>query len=273
MREAEAVMLEALSSPFMQKAFLAGILVSILTGLLSVFIVLRKMSFIGAGISHAAFGGIAIGFFTGLNPLVSAIFYSIAVAVGIESTVRKGRISEDVSIGIFYSVSMALGIALISLSKSYNVDLFGYLFGNILAISGADILLTVITFIVVSGFIVIFLKELFLSTYNEELAQISGVPVILLNTLFLISLAVSIVVSIRIVGIILVSALLVIPGATARLFAKGLLSMLVLSCLTGVISVILGLFISYEYDIAPGACIVLVSALIFFFSVIVKKKR
>ena len=266
-------MLEVLSSPFMQKAFLAGILVSLLTGLISVFIVLRKMSFIGAGISHAAFGGVAIGFFTGLNPLLTAIIYSIAVAIGIESTGRKGRISEDVSIGIFYSVSMALGVALVSLSKSYNVDLFGYLFGNILAITQTDIILTVITFVLVSGFIVIFLKDLFLSAYNEELAQISGVHVVFLNNLFLISLAVSIVISIRIVGIILVSALLVIPGATARLFAKGLVSMIVLSCLTGVVSVISGLLISYEYDIAPGASIVLVSAFIFFLSLVLKKKR
>jgi zinc transport system permease protein len=266
-------MLEVLSSPFMQKAFIAGILVSLLTGLISVFIVLRKMSFIGAGISHAAFGGVAIGFFTGINPLFTAIIYSIAVAIGIESTGRKGGISEDVSIGIFYSVSMALGVGLVSLSKSYNVDLFGYLFGNILAITQTDIVLTVITFVVVSGFILIFLKDLFLSAYNEELAQISGVRVVVLNNLFLISLAVSIVISIRIVGIILVSALLVIPGATARLFAKGLLSMLFLSCLTGVISVISGLFISYEYDIAPGASIVLVSAFIFFISLLFKKKR
>ncbi len=266
-------MLEILGAPFMQKAFIAGILVSILTGLLSVFIVLRKMSFVGAGISHAAFGGVAIGFFTGINPLFTALVYSIFVAIGIESTARKGMISEDVSIGIFYSVSMALGVALISLSRSYNVDLFGYLFGNILAISQTDILLTVITFVLVTGFIAIFLKELFLSTYNEELAQVSGIPIRLLNNLFLIALAVSIVISIRIVGIILVSALLVIPGATARLYAKGLLSMLVLSCLAGIVSVIAGLFISYEYDIAPGASIVLSSAFIFFLSLVLKNKH
>ena len=266
-------MLELFSSAFMQKAFIAGILVSLLTGLISVFIVLRKMSFVGAGISHAAFGGVAIGFFAGVNPLLTAIVYSIMVAIGIESTGRTGRISEDVSIGIFYSVSMALGVALVSLSKSYNVDLFGYLFGNILAISETDIVLTVVTFVLVSGFMLIFLKDLFLSSYNEELAQVSGVHVLLLNKLFMVALAVTIVISIRIVGIILVSALLVIPGATARLFAKGLLSMLVLSCLAGVISVISGLLLSYEYDIAPGASIVLASAFIFFISLLLKKKR
>lgn len=266
-------MIEIISSPFMQKAFLAGILISILTGIISVFIVLRKMSFIGAGISHAAFGGIAIGFFSGLNPLFTAIIYTIFVALGIESTSRKGKMTEDVSIGIFYSVSMALGITIISLSKSYNIDLFGYLFGNILAITNGEVLLTLITALTVTAFMVTFLKELFLITYNEELALVSGINVRFFNILFLIALSVSIVISIRIVGIIMVSALLVIPGATARLYAKSLISMITISCLTGFTSVVAGLFLSYEYDIASGACIVLTAAAIFFVSLILKNRE
>jgi zinc transport system permease protein len=251
---------EALASPFMQKALVAGVLVSLLTGMISAFVVLRKMSFVGAGISHAAFGGVAIG------------FYAVLVAIGIEATAKRGKISEDVSIGIFYSVSMAIGIALVSLSASYNIDLFGYLFGNILAITREEIILTLATSVAVISVIVCFLKELFLITYNEELARVSGVRVDLLNTLFLIALSVSIVVSIRIVGIIMVSALLVIPGATARLFARGLRSMIVLSCSAGLAAVIAGLFLSYQYDIAPGAGIVLTSAAIFFVSLMVKKR-
>jgi ABC-type Mn2+/Zn2+ transport system permease subunit len=263
---------EVFASPFMQKAFLAGIVVSLLTGIISTFVVLRKMSFIGAGISHAAFGGVAIGFFAGINPLFTAVIYSIIVAIGIETTVRKGRISEDTSIGIFYALSMAIGIALISLSKTYNVDLFGYLFGNILAITQEEIILTLITSIVVIGVIIVFLKEFFLITYNEELARVSGIPVTLMNVVFLVALSLSIVVSIRIVGIIMVSALLVIPGATARLFAKGLISMIVISCLAGLASVIAGLVLSYQYDIAPGAGIVITSAAIFFVPLFLKKK-
>jgi zinc transport system permease protein len=265
-------MIEMLASPFMQKAFIAGILVSLLTGVISAFVVLRKMSFIGAGISHAAFGGVAIGFFAGINPLVTAIIYAVIVAIAIETTVRKGRISEDASIGIFYSVSMAIGIALISLSKTYNVDLFGYLFGNILAITREDILLTLVTSIIVIGATLASLKELFLITYNEELARVSGIPVNLMNVLFLVALSLSIVVSIRIVGIIMVSALLVIPGATARLFARGLISMIVISCLAGLAAVVAGLVISYEYDVAPGAGIVITSAAIFFVPLLLKKK-
>src|SRR4030042_4383448 len=137
-------MLEILSSAFMQKAFFVGIIVSLISGLISVFVVLRRMSFIGAGISHAAFGGVAIGFFTGINPTITAIFFSIAIALGIEFVSRKGKVSEDASIGIFFASSMALGIVLISLSRNYNIDLFGYLFGNILAISDREVFLSFI---------------------------------------------------------------------------------------------------------------------------------
>lgn len=265
-------MIEILSSPFMQKAFIAGLLVSLLTGIISTFIVLRKMSFVGAGISHASFGGVAIGFFAGINPLIAAIIYCILVALGIEVTGRKGNISEDVSIGIFYAVSMALGIAIVSLSKAYNLDLFGYLFGNILAITEGDLLLTVAVSIPVTALMLIFLKEFFLITYDEELARVSGIRVNAMNVLFLVSLSVSIVISIRIVGIILVAALLVIPGATARLFAKSLIAMILLSCVTGAVSVMAGLFISYRYNVAPGACIVLTAAAIFFVPLFLKKR-
>lgn len=265
-------MIEAFSSPFMQKALAAGVLVSILTGIISSFVVLRKMSFIGAGISHAAFGGVAIGFYAGVNPLITAVLYSIAVAVGIDVTVRRGRISEDVSIGIFYALSMAIGIGLVSVSKTYNIDLFGYLFGNILAITTEEIVLTLAVSVAVIGLMIAFLKEFFLITYSEELARVSGIRVQLLNTLFLIALSVTIVVSIRIVGIIMVSALLVIPGATARLFARGLISMIGISCIVGLASVVIGLFVSYELDMAPGAGIVLTAAALFFVPLILKKR-
>lgn len=256
----------------MQKALFVGILVSLISGLLSVFVVLRKMSFIGVGISHAAFGGVAIGFFTGANPIVTALFYSIAVALGIEFVSRKGKVSEDASIGIFFASSMALGIVLISLSKEYNIDLFGYLFGNILAITDGEVILTLFTTVLVTGCILLFLKEIFLITYNEELARVSGIPVRAINTLFLIVLSVSIVISMKIVGIILVSALLVIPGATAQLLTRNLYSMIVTSCGAAVLSTVLGLFLSYELDVAPGGSIVLTATVLFFLALYFKRR-
>jgi zinc transport system permease protein len=266
-------MIEILSSPFMQKALFVGIMVSLISGLISVFVVLRKMSFIGAGISHAAFGGVAIGFFTGINPTITAIIYTIAVALGIELVSRKGKISEDVSIGIFFASSMALGIVLVSLSREYNVDLFGYLFGNILAITSEEVLLSLVVAILVIGIIMIFLKEIFLTTYNEEIARVSGISVRAINILFLIVLSVSIVISIKIVGIILVSALLVIPGATAQLFAKNVHFMITASCGFAVFSTILGLLLSYEFDIAPGGSIVLTATFFFLIALCFKRRQ
>lgn len=257
----------------MQKALFVGVIVSLISGLVSVFVVLRKMSFIGAGISHAAFGGVAIGFFTGINPIITAIFYSIAVALGIELVSRKGKVSEDASIGIFYASSMALGIVLISLSREYNVDLFGYLFGNILAITDGEVLLSLFISALVIGVVMLFLKEIFLTTYNEEIARVSGISVRAINILFLVLLSVSIVISIKIVGIILISALLVIPGATAQLFAKNLYIMIATSCGVAVISTVLGLFLSYEFDIAPGGSIVLTATAIFLVSLFFRRRR
>lgn len=266
-------MLEILSSTFMQKALFVGIIVSFISGLVSVFVVLRKMSFIGAGISHAAFGGVAIGFFTGINPIITAVLYSIGVALGIEFVSRKGMVSEDAAIGIFFASSMALGIVLIGLSRRYNVDLFGYLFGNILAITDGEVLLSLFTAILVIGILLLFLKEIFLITYNEEIAHVSGIPVRVINILFLLALSVSVIISMKVVGIILISALLVIPGATAKLFAKNLYSMIAISCGVAVLSTVSGLFLSCEFDLAPGGSIVLVATAVFVVSLIFKRGR
>lgn len=257
-------MIELLQTGFGQRALWAGLAVSVVCGLVSVFVVLRRMSFIGAGISHAAFGGVAIGFLTGINPLLTAVIYSLAAAVGIDIVGRRSRVSADTAIGIFFASSMALGIVLIGLSRSYNMDLFGYLFGSILAITPEEAWMAGIMAAAVAGFILLFLKELFLAAYNEELAMVHGIPVRALNLLFLAALSIAIVVSIRMVGIVLVSALLVIPGATARLIANSPFSMAALSCLSAAISTIAGLYVSFTLDIAPGGAIVLAATLMFF---------
>jgi len=264
-------MLEIISASFMQKAFFVGIIISLLAGIISVFVVLRKMSFIGAGISHSAFGGVAIGFLTGIDPIFIAIIYCIAVALGIENMSRKGKVSEDASIGVFFAGSMALGIVLLSLSQDYAVDLFGFLFGNILAITQNEIIVSTILSVAVILIILLFLKEIFMITYNEEIAIVSGIPVRVINTIFLISLAVSIVISMKVIGIILISALLVIPGATAKLYAKNLFFMITVSCIVSVFSTITGLIVAYYLDTAPGGTIVLVLTCIFLLGLLTKK--
>ena len=256
--------MELLQEGFVQRAIISGLAVSLVCGLVSVFVVLRRMSFIGAGISHAAFGGVAIGFLSGINPMITAMLYCLAVAVGIDFIGRRSKVSADTAIGVFFASSMALGIVLIGMSHRYNMDLFGYLFGSILAISEAEVWITVVMAAAVAAFVLLFLKELFMSAYDEELAKVHGLPVRALNLLFLAALSLTVVVSIRVVGIVLVSALLVIPGATARLLANNPFSMVTISCAAGVLSTLAGLALSLEFDLPPGGAIVLTATLMFF---------
>jgi zinc transport system permease protein len=256
-------MTEILSFGFMQRAFIAGIAMSLFCGMISVFIILRRVSFLGSGISHAAFGGVAIGFFLGINPILSALAYCIIIAFAIEIISEKGRLAEDTSIGIFFSTSMALGILLISLSKTYTIDLFGYLFGSIIAISREEVYIATGLSIILIIIFSLIMKDLLYITFNEELSIINGIPVRFIKSLFLISMAIAIVIGIKIVGVILVSALLVIPGAIARLLTRRFYAMFIISSLSAVVSTIAGLFISYIYDLAPGGVIVMLLALIF----------
>ncbi|NTU41969.1 MAG: metal ABC transporter permease [Nitrospirales bacterium] len=264
---------EAFSFGFMQRAMLTGSLLALFAGLISVFIVLRRISFLGSGISHAAFGGVSLGFFLGVNPLFTALIYSIMVAFGIEQISTRGKMAEDTAIGVFFSSSMALGVVLIGLSSSYNVDLFGYLFGSILAVTYEDALTAgIITAALMTGTLLI-MKELHFITFNEELAMVSGIKVRPIKSLFLLSMAIAIVVGIKLVGIILISALLVIPGATANLLTRSFCRMVVLSCLVALFSTLGGILLSYRLNLAPGGAIVLLLSAIFFLSFFLKLRR
>lgn len=256
-------MLDILSYGFMQKAFIVGTVLAIFTGIISVFIVMRRVSFLGSGISHAAFGGVAIGFLVGINPLLTALVYCIAVAFAIEAISSKGKLAEDTAIGIFFSASMAMGVMLIGFSKNYTVDLFGYLFGSILAISNTEAYMALIMAAVVIVVLVMIMKDLLMITFNEELAIVTGIPVRLIKSIFLVSMAIAIVIGIKIVGIILISALLVIPGAAAKLLTHRFYSMLIISVVIAVVSIISGLIISYTYDLASGGTIVVMLSAFF----------
>jgi zinc transport system permease protein len=257
-------MIDVLSYGFMQRALAAGILVGVLCGILGFFVVLKRLSFIGVGISHSAFGGIAIGVMLGIDPLVAAAVFSTGVAWAIGWLSRKGRLHEDTAIGILFSAAMALGVALISLSSSYQVDLFGYLFGNILAVSPRDLwLLGGIVAVVLVGVGMVF-KELLFVTFDEEVARANGLPVSSLYFLLLTALALAVVAAIRVVGLILVEALLVMPAAIGYQLAGGYRSMLAISVASAVVAAIIGLVVSYCLNVAAGAAIVLVLTVLFF---------
>jgi zinc transport system permease protein len=257
----------------MQRAFIAGLAMALFAGFISVFVVLRRVSFLGSGISHAAFGGVAIGFFAGINPLVTALLYCIAVSFAIEAISTRGKLAEDTAIGIFFSGSMAMGVLLLSLSKKYTVDLFGYLFGSILAISREEAYLAVILAAVVICVFIVIMRDLLFITFNEELALVNGLPVRLIKSLFLVSMAIAIVIGIKVVGVILISALFVIPGATAKVLSQRFYPMLTISSAVAVVSTAAGLIVSYVYDLTPGGSIVIILCLFFAVAFLLRGRR
>lgn len=272
-RRVRDFMIELLSYGFVQRALIAGILVGLLCGVLGFFVVLKRLSFIGVGISHSAFGGIAIGVIVGVEPLLAAAVFSTLVAWAIGWLSQKGRLHEDTAIGILFSSAMALGVALISLSSTYQVDLFGYLFGNILAVSPGDLWMLGAITVVVLGAVVLLFKELLFLAFDEEVARANGLPVTPLYFVLLSCLALVVVAAIRVVGIVLVEALLVIPAAIGYQLARGYRAMLCLSVASAVLSTIIGLFVSYFLNVAAGATIVLVLTLLFFVALAVARAR
>jgi zinc transport system permease protein len=254
-------MIELLSLDFMQRALLAGIMVSLLCGILSVFVILRRMAFIGVGISHSAFGGVALGFLLAVDPLWTGIGFAVLVALAIEWAQSHSRVEEDTAIGIFFAASMALGLVFLHLSRTYNVDVFGFLFGNILAIGQKQL---AEIFFVAAGVLAVtlaFYKELVFLSFDEEMAWVSGVPVRALRYLFLVMLALVVIISIYLVGIILVSALLVIPGATAQNLTGHIRKMIITSAAVAAGAAVGGVWLSWFLDFPTGATIVLLLAL------------
>lgn len=257
-------MLEILQLQFMQRALIAGVVVGVALALLGVFVVLRKASFFGDAVAHFAFAGIALGFLLSQNPILAAIVVSLLLALGIGFIQSRVTIqSLDTIIGIFFSGAAALGIFIIGLLRGYRADLFQFLFGDIIAISPADVLLAVIISIAVAAILAIVWKPLFKITFNREIAQVSGIKVSFYDYLFLALLAIVTATSIKIVGIILVPALLVIPAAAAKNISQNFHQMVAYAVLFGALSVIIGLLASFYLNTASGAAVVLTSILFF----------
>lgn len=263
-------MFEFISLPFMQRALIAGILVGFLASYYGVFVVQRGLGFLGSGLAHAAFGGVALGILLDKEPLLIAVPFTVLIAIGITYVKNKTNLAGDTTIGIFFSVSMALGIIFIFMKRQYTSDAFNYLFGSILAVSLTDVIspaiLIVITLIFSS-----FWKRWAYTSFDRELAQADRVPVQFDDYILSVLIAVTIVVSIKVVGIVLIAAFLVIPPAASRLINKSFSRMTIFSIVFGISTAILGLWISYYLDVPSGATIILLQALIFFLVMILKK--
>ena len=256
---------------FIQKAFFAGSFVAIICAALGLFLVLRKMSLIGDGLSHVSFGAIALGVFFGIYPYYLAIPLVMIASLLILKISEKAKIYGDAAIGIVSAIGIASGVILASVSKGFNVDLFSYLFGNILAINNTELILLVILSLAVLTTIYFYYWDLFSATFDEEYAKTTGIKINFINSLLTILTALTVVLSIKVVGIMLVSALLILPSVTALQIAKGFKTAIFIGAIVSVISVILGITLSFFLDLPTGATIVMINVLFFGLAVAVKK--
>lgn len=261
-------MIDLLATPlqygFMQRALLGGVLVAAVCAIVGTYVVLRGLAFIGDALAHAAFPGVVIAYMLKANIYLGAAISTVATALGIAYVSRRARTSYDTTIGILFAGAFALGILLMSRIRGYTADLFGFLFGNVLGISNADLAVAgILTAIVVLAVAACY-KELLLLAFDPTLAEAMGYPVQALNYLLLVLVALTIVISIQAVGIVLVVALLVTPSATAYLLTERFFRMMALGVLFSVLAVVVGLYLSFYLNVASGAAVVLVSTSVFF---------
>jgi ABC-type Mn2+/Zn2+ transport system permease subunit len=253
----------ALEYSFMQRALIEVVLVGAICGMMGAFVVARGLGFIGDAVAHAVFPGIVIAYLGAFNFFIGAFAFGLLTALGIGALSRNRRLKEDTAIGVLFAGMFALGIVLISTTKSYRTDLGALLFGNILGVSNEDLLLTFTLGAVIALILFFVYKELVLVSFDRTMAAAMGLPVAWLDQLLLLLLTLTIIVSLQAVGNILVVAMLVTPAATARLFAERFQVMLWLGAVIGASSGVAGLFLSYYMNLASGATIVLLTTLVF----------
>lgn len=255
-------MLEALQYEFMRNALMAGLLAAVACGIVGVYVVVKKIVFISGGIAHASFGGIGLGYLLGINPIIGALFFSLASGLAIGAITRRTRLAADTAIGILWALGMALGVMFIALTPGYAPDLMSYLFGSILTVPFSDILLMLVLVAVIIGIAVALYKEYLILSFDEEYGTAVGMPVGKLYFLLLAMIALTVVVLIQIVGMILVIALLTFPAAMARQFTHNMKTMMLLAVFLGFLFIVGGLWLSYVLKLPSGATIVLLSGTI-----------
>ena len=261
-------MIEALQFEFMRNAVIAGCFASLICGVIGSFVVINRLVFLAGGIAHAAFGGIGIAFFFGIPYMLGTLGFSLIAAMIMTAVVLNNKSRADTFIGILWAVGMATGIILLDMTPGYNVNLMSFLFGSILAVPASDIWWMAGLSIFSIAAAVFFYRDLLAISYDDEFARLRGVPVNLIYFLFIGLVAVSIVIIIRVVGLILVIALLTIPPYIAEKYSRSLAQMMVLSTLLAIVFNLSGLWLAYTYDLTSGATIILVAAAAFFISMI-----
>lgn len=265
--------LELLSLPFAQRAIVAGIAIALVGGVLGVFIVLRGMSFFSDAISHASLLGVALALLFTISPLFGALLVALATATLIAYLRGRSVLSLDTLIGVAYSAAVALGVITIGFLKGYRADLMSFLFGDVLALGTLDVALAWILSILVLVTIFFSWRAIVLSTLHRDLAAVEGVRVVRTDLLFLVLVALVVAVAIRIVGVVLVTALLIVPAATAQNLARTFHSMIVWSIAISIVALVVGLLLSFAVNLPSGPTIVLVSSVLFVVSLLGRMAR
>lgn len=266
-------MFDLFTYDFMQRSLLAAAMVGGLCSVIGVFVVLRGLAFVGAGTSHAAFAGVALGYLVGWPPLFLAIVFGLATVWTTGWVEEKGRMKLDVSIGILYTTTMALAILFIGLMKNYNAEVYGYLFGSVLSVTGDELLVIGGLSVIVLGLLLLFSKELYFIAFDQEMAEASGVPARRMFFLLLTLVALTVVVSLKTVGAILVFAMILIPASTAYQLTHSLKTLTLYSLAIGVATAVGGVVISAFWDLPSGPAIVLLATVLFFCAVFLSPKR
>jgi zinc transport system permease protein len=263
-------LIEALEFGFMRNALAAGVLVSVACGVIGTFVVVNRIVFISGGIAHAAYGGIGLGYYLKVNPVLGAIVFSLAAALGMGTVQRKTRERADTMIGVMWAIGMALGIIFVDLAAGYKADLMSYLFGSILAVPSSDLLIMLALDAVIVALVVLFYKELLAMSFDETFATVENVPVDAIYLVLVCMIALTVVMMMRVVGLIMVIALLTMPAAISGQFVKDMKRMMVLASILGVIFTTTGLWLSYFLNLTSGATIILVSGAAYLLSLAVK---
>ncbi|MCK5699191.1 MAG: metal ABC transporter permease [Candidatus Aenigmarchaeota archaeon] len=265
-------MIDVLQYDFMRYALVAGVLASIACGIIGTYVVTKRIVFISGGISHAAFGGIGLGYFLGVSPFLGAIAAGVFFAVVMGFFGRKMGQRDDTVIGVVWSFGMAMGILFVYMTPGYAPDMMGYLFGSILAVPLSEIYLMFALDVVIVATVWVFYKEFFAVCFDEEFARVRGVKVDFVNVVLLCLIALTVVLLIRVVGIILVIAMLSIPAAIAGRFVHDMRRMMGVAVLVGAVFMVAGLGVSYALDLPSGATIILVAVAGFVLSGVFGKK-
>jgi zinc transport system permease protein len=267
------MVLEILEAGFIQRALITGIAVAIICSAVGLFLVLRRHSLFGDALSHMAFGGIAVGLFTNIYPIWTAIIVSVLAALGMTKLRQSTKVPPDAAVAVLLSSGLALGIVLVSISGGFSVDLFSFLFGSILLVSQDEVYMILGLSAGIMTILLLLYRKFTYIAFDEEQAKVSGLSVSKLNYLFIVLASITVIASIRLVGILLISSLIVIPNITAMLFGKGFRKTALISGIIGVFSVVTGILISYVANIATGGTIVLVLVITFLATLAAKKVK